>query len=218
MVRGRLEKYTNLARPERVKSRSNHREAPFRKRPVFMTDFFSTNAGKFASLAKQHLDGALYLDEGQREKGKIVRLPTLALTGHGLELMLKACICLNGQSSPAKGSDGHDIVKMWSEEVCEPVRGNVFLNASSVAETDRTTGVYPDPIDGHEVLPLIEEYILALGKLHGERGYPLRYPSDDGKLAPNTPLLVKSLWRTADVLVKRPNDFKLSHFRGQFAQ
>ena len=184
-----------------------------------MIDFFSTETGSFASLAKQYLEGALYLDSGQREKGRILRLPTLALAGHGLELMLKACICLNGQSPPKNGIDGHNIVKLWSKDVCEPIRGHVFFNANVVAKSDRNTGVYSDPIgDDDQIRPLIEEYVLELGKLHGEKNFPLRYPSDDGKLAPNTPFLVKSLWRTADDLVKRPNDFKLSHFRGQFAQ
>ena len=178
-----------------------------------MMDFLSTETGKFASLAKQYLEGALYLDEGQRKKGRILRLPTLALAGHGLELMLKACVCLNGQSPPKNGRDGHDIGKLWSKEVCEPIRGHVFLNATIVAKSDRNTGVYADPIDDDQVQPLIEEYILELGKLHGEKDFPLRYPSDAGKMAPNTPFLVKSLWRTADDLVKRPNDFELHRFR-----
>ena len=178
-----------------------------------MADFFETDAGQFASIAKQFLEGALTLDAAQKEKGRILFRPTLALAGQGLELMLKACLCING-ITPTKGREGHNIEKLWSNDACEPARGHVYVNARIVAGDDRSNGNYPDVPKEEDVLTLIQEYVLELGRLHGGGEYPLRYPANPNQTAPRTPFLVKSLWRTADDLVKRPNDFELRRFRG----
>jgi hypothetical protein len=166
-------------------------------------------------MAKQFLEAALTLDAAQREKGRIVFLPTLALAGHGLELMLKACSFLNGHPAPTKGRAGHDIESLWRTEVCEPVRGHVSRSAIQVTAEARASGDYLGVPDNGDVLPLIEEYVIKLSKLHGVRGHPLRYPSDSNQIAPKTPFLVKSLWAAADELVRRPREFELRHFRGQ---
>ncbi|MBW7922389.1 MAG: hypothetical protein H3C51_09850 [Rubellimicrobium sp.] len=181
-----------------------------------MEDFLVTDAGQHAALAKQFLEGALTLDEARPRKGKILFVPTLALAGHGLELLLKASILLNGGDPPTKGRKGHGVADLWSQELCEPVRDHVYANANLVVQADRENPLYIDvPGENEDILPLIEEYVVALGRLHGEDGYPLRYPSAPGKDAPRTPFLVKSLWRTADDLVKRPTDFLLDRFRGK---
>lgn len=178
-----------------------------------MSDFFSTDGGQFAGLAKQFLEGALTLNEAQREKGRILFRPTLMLAGQGLELMLKACICLNGERPPTKGRSGHDILGLWPSDLCAPVRWHVYESALRTVAFERIDGGYPDlPQDG-EIVPLIERYVVDLSKLHGGGGYPLRYPADAEQTAPRTPFLVKSLWGAADDLVKRPNDFELTRFR-----
>ena len=180
-----------------------------------MTDFFSSDAGQCASTAKQFLEAALVLDAAQRENGRILFRPTLAVAGHGLELMLKACFHLNGRKPPTSGKRGHDILKLWVDDVCEPVRGSVFANAMLVVERNRTDGFYPDIPDGDRIIPTIDEYVTELCRLHGRARYPLRYPADAGQKAPKTPFLIKSLWGAADDLVKRPSEFKLSRFRGE---
>lgn len=182
-----------------------------------MQDFFASDAGQCASIAKAFLEGAKTLDAARRDAGKkILFQPTLALAGHGLELLLKASSYLNGRPPPTKGQKGHDILTLWDADVCEPVRGHVFTNAHIVAATDRESGEYPDVPEDDEVPKLIEEYVLELGRLHGgTAGYPLRYPSDPSQKAPRTPFLVKSLWATADDFVKRPDDFELTRFRGR---
>lgn len=179
-----------------------------------MVDFFSTEAGKFASLAKQYLEGALVLNDAQRERGKILFLPTLGLAGHGLELILKACMLLNGHKPVTSGRKGHDVICMWDSDICEPIRGHLFVNADRFAKESRDSGLYPDCIPEDEVLQLIDEYIRALGNLHGMSGvYPLRYPTSANTMAPRTPFLVQSLWATADDFVKRPTEFILNNFR-----
>lgn len=177
-----------------------------------MKDFFTTDAGIHAGIAKSYLEGALTLNAARRDKGRILFRPTLALAGHGLEMMLKACSFLNGGKPPTTGRKGHDVVSLWKADECKPVREHVFSNARRVAAEDRASAAYPDVPEDDEIHPLIEKYVIDLGKLHGgDRGYPLRYPSDPGKMAPRTPFLVKSLWAAADDLVKRPNEFELHY-------
>nr|WP_320142472.1 hypothetical protein [uncultured Cohaesibacter sp.] len=178
-----------------------------------MTDFFSSEAGQCASIAKQFLEGALTLDAAQRDKGPILFRPTLALAGHGLELMLKACFYLNGQEPPISGKKGHDIISLWERDICKPVKDHVFANANRVAEEDRASGAYLDVPEQDVVQAIIAEYVIELGKLHGNSPYKLRYAAPQNQKAPRTPLLVKSLWGASDDLVKRPNDFVLSNFR-----
>lgn len=160
------------------------------------------------------MEGARTLVQAQPEKGRILFRPTLALAGHGLEMLLKACFYLNQKSPPTRGPEGHNIIKLWSDDVSEPVRGAVYLNARLAAETARIENVYPDVPSNDDADSKIEEYVNALGKLHGDRGHVLRYPSAEGQLAPRSPFLVETLWRTADDMVKRPSDFELSRFLG----
>ncbi len=180
-----------------------------------MSGFFATDAGRCARIAKQYLEGAKALDKAQRKKGRILFLPTLSLAGHGLELMLKSCSYLNGMESSAGKKMGHDILALWNTDLCEPVRGNVFANAIKVTIEARERGTYRGVPDDADVLPLIEEYVTALGRLHGSRPYPLRYPTEVEEWAPSTPFLVKSLWRTANDLVNQPREFELSRFLGE---
>lgn len=183
-----------------------------------MPEFFSSEGGQFAGLSKQHLEGALVLDEAQRDRGKILFRPTLLLAGQGLELMLKGCSVWNGGAINTSGRGGHALIDMWDSEVCEPVRGHVFVNATRIAAEDRDSGRYPDPVAEGDTLSTIDELIRALADLHGmPKLYPLRYPlkpNDPSLLAPRTPFLVKTLHATADDFVKRPDDFKLDVFRG----
>jgi hypothetical protein len=174
-------------------------------------DFFSSEAGQFSVIAKQFLEGALTLDVERRKhnKSRMLFRPTLALAGHGLELMLKACVYLNGKEPTIKGRKGHDVLRLWNSDICEPVRRHVFANAILVSEEDRTSGIYHDVPEQNEIESIIAEYVVELGKLHGKAPYQLRYYASTNQTAPNSPLLVRSLWKTSDDFVKRPNEFML---------
>ncbi|WP_425049751.1 hypothetical protein [Psychromarinibacter sp. S121] len=180
-----------------------------------MTDFLSSDAGRCAIIAKQFLEGALTLDATQRDIGPVLFRPTLALAGQGLELFLKACWHLNGKKPPTSGKAGHDVVGLWNDEVCKPAQDHVFSNANRVTAEVRASGTQSELPDQDGIQPLIVEYVFALGKLHGEYPYPLRYPSAEDKMAPRTPFLVKTLWGASDDLLKRPEDFMLTNHRGE---
>lgn len=168
-------------------------------------EFLASRAGRFASIAKEYLEGALVLDAAQLESGKVLFRPCLALAAHGLEQVLKACTFLNGEAPPTSGPEGHNILGMWNKDVCGPVRRQVQANALQVAAEDRATGKYTNVPEPDEIASLIEEYVTSLAKLHAKNW--LRYEAPKDTMAPRTPLLVKTLWRTSDDLVKRPCQF-----------
>ena len=58
---------------------------------------------------------------------------------------------------------------------------------------------------------------MALCKLHGDQGYPLRYPIEDvDRQGPVTRVLVHTLWEAADLFVRQPSELRLDRFRGNF--
>lgn len=126
-----------------------------------MTNFHDTEGGAFASLAKEHFEGALVLDRAQGKRGKILFRPTLFLAGQGLELMLKGCSVWNGQEIKRRGPAGHDINAMWQSDACEPVRGHTFVNAIRLAAEYRDSGMHPDVVAEEDVIPTIDEYVRA---------------------------------------------------------
>ncbi|MBO9124822.1 MULTISPECIES: hypothetical protein [unclassified Rhizobium] len=172
-------------------------------------DFFETDAGKFISRAKCFLEAAGVLDDKMADgRSGMLFTPTLHLVGHGIELLLKGCMLHNGISKVQVIGYGHRINDMWLRAEVETLRSMARHNAVISHEYALTSGRFPDAARITNPVATFEEYLGALGHLHAEpRQYPIRYPTDDERVAPRTPLLVAALWRTADDYVKRPNDF-----------
>jgi hypothetical protein len=183
------------------------------RRGVFGPDFEVSDAGQYAILGKQFLEAAVTLEAAPAERKRLLFRPTLALAGHGLELMLKASALINGETPQTKGRAGHDIETLWNMPGCEAFRGHVLINARRAADEARTSGQYVDVPLPDELEAVIVDHVLALGGLHGDSTYPLRYRSSPATDAPRTPFLVRTLALCADDLVKRPSDFLISQFR-----
>ncbi|QDY69813.1 hypothetical protein [Qingshengfaniella alkalisoli] len=169
------------------------------------------NAQRYAVVAKQLLEGARTLMEAQIQKGEIVRLPALLLTGQGLELIIKGCLTLNGEAPP-RGRKGHQILELWQSAACEPLRGIVYANAEMELENARLSSPFfgvPGEADGFDALEEISGQIHCLCELHqASPDYPLRYPTESSYRAPRTPFLVGTLWRTSDEMVKNLSAFR----------
>lgn len=127
-----------------------------------MTDFNCSDAGQHAAYACQILAGARTLSEARPSSRYRLLLPMLNLSGHGLELLLKACIYLNGNEPPRFGQEGHNVKAMWDREDCEPVRVHVAYNAHLAVIEARAEMLYPDIPSDDEVGHLIEEYVSVL--------------------------------------------------------
>lgn len=76
----------------------------------------------------------------------------------------------------------------------------------------RASGEYPDVPNDEKVSRLVEEYVIALGRLRAGRDHPLRYPANPDQQAPRSPMLVEALWDAADRLIRMPDDFEVKAF------
>lgn len=172
-------------------------------------DFWETDAGRFISRAKCFLEAAGVLDDKMADgRSGMLFTPTLHMVGHGVELLLKGCLLHNGMSKVQVIGFGHRINDMWSTPGAERLRLGARHNSIISHEYALTCGRFPDAARITDPVATFEEYLCALGRLHAEpRQYPIRYPTDDERVAPRTPLLVAALWRTADDYVKRPDEF-----------
>lgn len=179
-----------------------------------MHNFGETLAGEHLIVACQYFAAATVLNDAQLTQGRVLLRPTLAIAGHGLELMLKAAMLWNGITPSTRGQEGHDIVAMWTRDICEPIRGYVYKNALEAAEVARSEGQYQRVPNSNE-LALIGEYVLALASLHGSQPYSLRYPGAREVRGPVTPWLVSTLRMTAEDFLKQPAEFRLSRFRSE---
>lgn len=172
--------------------------------------YFKSDAGEFSALALAYLEGAIALEKERLKKGNVLSAPILALSSHGLELILKACFFLNEIAPPTRGPDGHNSLALWNSTIAAPLRERVVINAGIAAKIDQNNPAYRGVPSPDEASTLMADYAVELCKLNATRGYPLRYPPPEEIMVPRTPLLVKALWRTADDLVRWPWEFKLN--------
>lgn len=177
-----------------------------------MSNFNSSEAGRHAAYAVQILAGARTISEARFSSRRRLLLPMLNLSGHGLELLLKACILINDGRPPAHGSEGHNVQAMWARRECEPVRVHVTYNARLAVLEARSERLYPDIPRDDEIEHLVEDYVLALAQLHGmPRTFPLRYPANDNFKGPRSPMLPQALHMTAEDFCRNPTSFVLQN-------
>jgi hypothetical protein len=152
------------------------------------------------------LYAALILDAERVGAGKILFRPTLHLAGHALELLLKACLCLNGQTKDAASKHGHNIWPLWESMECNVLRKQVIFRAKRLAKVDQRNENHPEVQTSAEI-ESIEAPIKKLCDLHKEN--LLRY-REGSKQAPDNPRLVKTLYETSDDFFRQPSHFKRS--------
>jgi len=174
-------------------------------------DFSKTEAWGFLSRAKAFLEAAEVLKTEIVTHNRITLFaPTLHNAGHGLELLLKGCLIHNGVPTADAVNYRHNVNAMWELPQVSKLREIAAINAKTTHAEALASGLYPDAATVADPAKLFEEYRHELGRLHAEAGkFPLRYPTHVDERAPRTPLLVGTLWRTADDYVKRPNEFRM---------
>jgi len=177
-------------------------------------DFNTSNAGQHAAYAVQILSGARVLSSARPVSPYKLLLPMLNLSGHGLELLLKACIYLNGSVPSKSGTEGHNVKEMWDRYDCEPVRVHMYYNAWLAVIEARSENIYPDIPDDDEIDGLTDEYVKVLAELHGmRRVLPLRYPSEIKHRVPRSPMLPTALHMTAEDFCRNSTAFKLENLQ-----
>lgn len=186
----------------------------YNPKKVKHNDFNTSNAGQYAAYAVQILSGARVLSSARLVSPYKLLLPMLNLSGHGLELLLKACIYLNGDVPPNSGIEGHNVKKMWERDDCEPVRVHLNYNARIAVIEARLENIFPDIPDDDEIDGLIDEYVKVLAELHGmRRVLPLRYPSENEHCIPRSPMLPMALHMTAEDFCRNSTAFELKNLQ-----
>ncbi|OHZ30063.1 hypothetical protein [Agrobacterium vitis] len=132
-------------------------------------------------------------------------VPSLQLSAHALECMVKACAYLNGVKPPRSAKDGHDLNAMLSQPYGGMLRGRLLANAEIAAEALRQDGAYDlsthDQLGFFDPANWLEAAISHLGNLHFQGGSMLRYGSDNAdEKAPSSPLLADAVYLTTQDL------------------
>lgn len=128
-----------------------------------------------------------------------LRVPTLALLGHALEMILKAGAYLNGSKPPTYGPKGHDIDYLWNLQHSRLIRERVLHHANIENNNGKTDPVYSSQGEVSDFDAWFVKVIQDLGELHKEEGNALRYGSRDPKrMAPPPTLIAKALFATAE--------------------
>lgn len=132
-------------------------------------------------------------------------VPSLQLSAHALECMVKACAYLNGVKPPRSAKDGHDLNAMLSQPYADGLRGRIYVNAIVAADAlsqDRAYGLTThDQLGFTNPAEWIDTAISHLGNLHFQGGSKLRYGSDNPEeKAPSSPLLADAVYLTTQEL------------------
>lgn len=158
-----------------------------------------------AEIQRQHTTPAADRAPVEHDAYSYLWVPSLHLSAHALECVLKACAHLNDVDPPSSGRDGHDLNKMMGQPYASVLRARISRAADDAATTLRADPAYP--AQDHNKLGLsnpiewIEKAMSVLGQLHCQAGSKLRYGSDDpSEIAPSSPLLAETIYRVTQEL------------------
>lgn len=151
-------------------------------------------------IHRQHTSPADRRPPVEHDAYSYLWVPSLQLSAHALECMVKACAYLNGIRPPRSAKEGHDLNAMLSQPYAEMLRGRLLANAEIAADALRQDRVY-DNLDFGSPAMWVEAAIVHLGDLHFQGGSKLRYSSDDpDEKAPSSPLLADAVYLTTQEL------------------
>lgn len=168
-----------------------------------MGDFIDTEHFEWLAASARYLRAARVLvDSPEFTKDLGLFLPTLQLTAHGIELLLKGNLIGAGMSPAEVEGFHHRLRDLWQEPRNAMLRNEV----STIAQAVRLDAEKAGRWDGGNKsgAALIEEYVRRLAPLHGrETRIALRYPSQ-GLKGPRAPFLVETFERAARLALGQP--------------
>lgn len=192
-----------------------------------MTNSFASEFQRMSNLAKQYGYAACILNKEihrqhtapadsrppvEHDAYTYLWVPSLQLSAHALECMVKACAYLNGVKPPRSAKDGHDLNAMLSEPYAEMLRGRLLANAEIAAQALKQDQAYD--LSTHDQLGFTNPgnwvgiAISHLGNLHFQSGSKLRYGSDNpDEKAPSSPLLADAVYLTTQELGRAKHMF-----------
>ena len=163
-------------------------------------------------IHRQHIAPASDRPPMEHDAYSYLWVPSLHLSAHALECVLKACAYLHGGEPPRSAREGHDLNKMMSQPYAEQLRIRLVQAAADAAATLRADSAYPtqshDELGFNNPAEWIEGALSVLGRLHCEAGSKLRYGSDDpDEMAPSSPLLADTIYLVTQELGQAPHLF-----------
>ncbi|WP_041344901.1 hypothetical protein [Nitrobacter winogradskyi] len=160
---------------------------------------------QFVVRAKQYLYAASILVQSERT---IIKVPTLHLIAHGIEVLLKApLVRASGDVEEVRKEFRHDIQKLWLADCNAEIRAKVFRIASLTWEEARASGKYRDAF-AEKPDEAIECSLRDLSRLHSpETKFALKYIIPEGEIGPRAPHLVETFLEVADECLKNPSSF-----------
>lgn len=125
--------------------------------------------------------------------------PTLHLTAHGIELLLKSNLLGSGLSeADMKNQIRHDIQLLWDHELNSELRTEIEEAAVLVWDHARLNPRFEGEFISDPRKELTE-YLLALSRLHARSsGDTVRYMSGPDAVAPRPHLLTEAFFAVAD--------------------
>lgn len=160
---------------------------------------------RWFSMAKRYMMAAnTLLHSPEYRASRALFVPTLHLTGQGIEVLLKANLIGSGLDTTEVKKIGHNLWTLWTHDRNAMLRAHTSIEARAVWERAKAQPQFVDEFteDPDELLP---QYLKALGALHSaESGYALRYVSDVKK-GPRPFLLTETFLEIADLGLKQPS-------------
>lgn len=173
-----------------------------------MADFYETPAGQFIANSYRYLSAAktLRFSEGWKDDAARLLTPTLHLTAHGAELLLKYSLLQAGESEASiRSTYGHNLGALWHAATNVKLRTMALERAVAAYDLARNSGSWPDAFDD-DPAESFPKALLALGVLHDrESGFALRYLLPPDTRAPRPAFLIDVLEPIAEVIAKDPS-------------
>ena len=139
----------------------------------------------------------------EKKNGALFRAPIAHLIAHGLELLLKYELIINGYSDNELKKVGHNLMEMWKLDECKNIRDLSLKHLDRAWKDAGESGRYECNFESSCEVAL-EESIKMLSRLHtAESNYAGRYPSISTETAPVPLILLDTFLPTVeDVLYK----------------
>lgn len=156
-------------------------------------------------IAKRYMMAAnTLLHSPEYAASRALHVPTLHLTGQGIEVLLKANLIGAGLTTADVKNVGHNLWALWTHNCNEILRAHTLIEARRVWELAKTQPQYLDAFKGNPDKILLQ-HLKDLSILHSSgSGYALRYVSDAAKNAPRPFLLAETFLEVADFGLKQP--------------
>lgn len=161
-----------------------------------------SEAGKLAIAAYRYLVAARTIFE-HTDRPRLMLAPILHLSAHGLEVLLKSTLALQGEGArELQNQFGHNILSMWTDPRCQLVREEA-LQWSETADAKAASVARLRGPKTKAPREMLDRCVADISRLHSRQPHPLRYiPGDE--MVPPPHLLIFSLEPVADAAMRNP--------------